>query len=124
MGYYFSEISSSIEDLGDNKINLIYDISVGEKARIAKISFTGNKIYKDKKLRSIIASEEYKFWKFISGRKFLNEELITIDKKLLNNFYLNNGYYDVKVNTSFAKLNSKNEFELIFNIDAKSKIFF
>ena len=124
MGYYFSEISSSIEDLGDNKINLIYDISVGEKARIAKISFTGNKIYKDKKLRSIIASEEYKFWKFISGRKFLNEELITIDKKLLNNFYLNNGYYDVKVNTSFAKLISNNEFELIFNIDADKKFFF
>ena len=123
MGYYFSEISSSIEDLGDNKINLIYDISVGEKARIAKISFTGNKIYKDKKLRSIIASEEYKFWKFISGRKFLNEELITIDKKLLNNFYLNNGYYDVKVNTSFAKLISNNEFELIFNIDADKKFF-
>ena len=28
---------------------------------------------KDKKLRNIIASEEYKFWKFISGKKFLNE---------------------------------------------------
>ncbi len=124
MGYYFFEISSSIEDLGDNKINLIYDINLGDKAKISKISFTGNKIYKDKKLKSIIASEEYKFWKFISGRKFLNEDLLNVDKKLLKNFYLNNGYYDVKINSSFAKLISENEFELIFNINANNKYYF
>jgi outer membrane protein insertion porin family len=124
MGYYFSEISSSIEDLGDNKINLIYDINLGDKAKISKINFTGNKIYKDKKLKSLIASEEYKFWKFISGRKFLNEDLLNVDKKLLKNFYLNNGYYDVEINSSFAKLISENEFELIFNINAKNKYYF
>ncbi len=124
MGYYFSEISSSIEDLGDNKINIIYDIDLGGKAKISKINFTGNKIYKDKKLKSLIASEEYKFWKFISGRKFLNEDLLNIDKKLLRNFYLNNGYYDVKINSSFAKLISENEFELIFNINANKKYYF
>ena len=28
------------------------------------------------------------------------------------------------INSSFAKLIDKNEFELIFNIDAKSKIYF
>ncbi len=124
MGYYFSEISGSIEDLGDNKINLIYDINLQEKAKISKITFTGNKVYKDKKLRSIIASEEYKFWKFISGKKFLNESLIELDNKLLKNFYLNNGYYNVKINSSFAKLLSNREFELIFNINANKKYYF
>ena len=124
LGYYFADITGSIEDLGDNKINLIYEIDVGEKARISKITFSGNKIYKDKKLRNLIISEEYKFWKFISGKKFLNEEIIKLDKNLLKNFYLNNGYYDIKINTSFAKLISKNSFELIFNIDANKKYFF
>ena len=124
MGYYFAEISASLEDLGDNKVNLIYDLDIGQKAKISKITFTGNKIYKDKKLRSIIASEEYKFWKFISGKKFLNEELINFDKKLLKNFYLNRGYYNVKINSSFAKLVSKDSFELIFNIDANDKFYF
>ncbi len=124
LGYYFADITGSIEDLGDNKINLIYEIDVGEKARISKITFSGNKIYKDKKLRNLIISEEYKFWKFISGKKFLNEDIIKLDKNLLKNFYLNNGYYDIKINTSFAKLISKNSFELIFNIDANKKYFF
>ena len=124
MGYYFAEIKSSIEDLGDNKINIIYDIEIGEKAKISKISFSGNKIFKDKKLRNIIASEEYKFWKFISGRKYLNEELINFDTQLLKNYYLNKGYYNVKINSSFAKLINNNEFELVFNINANQKYYF
>ena len=40
------------------------------------------------------------------------------------NFYKNRGYYNAEVNSSFAKLLNDNEFELIFNIDAKSKILF
>ena len=75
-------------------------------------------------MRSIIISEEYKFWKFISGKKFLKEEIIEIDKRLLKNFYLNKGFYNVKINASFAKLINKNEFELIFNIIPNQKIYF
>ena len=124
MGYYFSKITGSIEDFGDNKINLIYEIDLGEKSKISRITFTGDKIYKDRKLRSIIASEEYKFWKFISGRKFLNEQTIELDRRLLKNFYLNNGFYNAKINTSFAKLVENNSFELIFNVQANKKYFF
>ena len=123
-GFYFAEIESKIEYLKDNKVNLIYDINLGKKSKIKKISFIGNKIFKDNKLRSIIISEEYKFWKFISGRKFLNNSIIGLDKRLLKNFYLNKGYKNVKINSSFAKLINENEFELIFNIDAREKIYF
>jgi outer membrane protein insertion porin family len=123
-GYYFSNINSKIEYLEDNKLNLIFNIELGNKAKIKKISFIGNKVFKDSKLRNLIASEEYKFWKFISGKKFLNENLVNFDKRLLTNFYINNGYYNVKINSSFAKIVTNENFELIFNIDAGEKIFF
>ena len=42
---------------------------------------------------------------------------------MLKNFYLNNGYYNVQINSSFAKLIDDENFELIFNIDANEKIF-
>ena len=58
MGYYFSKIEISIDELKDNKINLNYNISLGEKAKIKKISFIGDKIFKDKKLKNVILSEE------------------------------------------------------------------
>ena len=123
-GYYFSNVDPSIELLDDNMVSIDYVVDLGEKSKIGKISFIGDKIFKDNKLKSVIVSEEYKFWKFISGKKFLNEEIIKIDKRLLKNFYLNKGFYNVKINTSFAKLIDKNEFELIFNIMPNQKIYF
>ncbi len=124
LGYYFSKIEILKEDLEDNKVNIVYNISLGEKAKIKKISFIGEKIFKDKKLKAVILSEEYKPWKFITGKKYLNESMISYDERLLKNFYLNKGYYNVVVNSSFAKMNDDQSFELIFNIDANSKLFF
>tara|TARA_B100000989_G_scaffold52895_1_gene35356 strand:+ start:1732 stop:3912 length:2181 start_codon:yes stop_codon:yes gene_type:complete len=124
LGYYFAEINTSVEELNDNKVNLIFNVSLGTKAKIKKISFIGNKIYKDKKLKSIILSEEYKFWKFLSGKKFLNEQMIEYDKRLLKNFYLNKGFFNVVINSSFAKMINDQDFELVFNIEANPKLYF
>ena len=124
LGYYNSSIETSVETLDENLVNINFDITLGDKAKIKKITFIGNKIFKDNKLKRLIASSEYKFWKIISGRKYLNENLIKLDERLLKNYYLNNGYYDVEINTSFAKLVNDNEFEVIFNIDSKQKFFF
>ena len=123
-GYYFSTTDVLVKNLDNNQIDLNLNINLGKKAKIKKITFVGNKIFKDNKLKNIIISEEYKFWKFISGKKYLNESMINFDNRLLKNFYLNKGFYNVKINSSFAKLLNDEEFELIYNIDAKEKIFF
>ena len=124
LGFYFIKIDPYIETLDNNLVNIEYKIELGEKAKISKISFIGEKVFKDKKLKSVILSEEYKFWKFISGKKYLKPEILELDKRLLKNFYLNKGFYNVKINSSFAKLMDNEEFELIFNIDSNKKIFF
>ena len=124
LGYYFAKVNPIIETLDNNLVNIEYEIELGDKAKISKISFLGKKIFKDKKLKNIIISEEYKFWKFITGKKYLQEQMVEIDKRLLKNFYLNQGYYNVKINTSFAKLIKNDEFEIIFNIDPGKKIIF
>ena len=124
LGYYNPIIDVFVEDLTDNKINLEFNINIGSKAKIKKIRFIGNKIFKDSKLKNIIASEEYKFWKFVSGKKYLNENLVKFDTRLLKNFYRNRGYYNAEINSSFARLLSTNEFELIYNINANNIVYF
>ena len=123
-GYYFSKVTSSYQDLGDNKIDLLYQIDLGEKSKISKISFIGDKKFKDSTLKNIIISEEYKFWKFVSGKKYLNENLINYDKKLLNNFYKNKGFFNVKIESSFANYLGNDEFEIIYNISSGKKFYF
>ena len=124
LGYYFANVEIYSEDKSKNIIDIIFNIDLGKKTKIGKITFTGNKFFKDKKLKSIIISEEYKPWKFISGRKYLKEENVNLDKRLLKNFYLNKGFYNVEINSSFAKLNDENDFELIFNINSKDLYYF
>ncbi len=123
-GFYFATVEPYVEKLPNNLIKIVYKIELGDKSKIKKISFVGDKIFKDRKLKNIIISEEYKFWKFLSNRKFLNEEIENLDKRLLKNFYLNKGYYNVEINSSFAKMINDTEFELIYNINAGNKIYF
>jgi len=124
MGFYFSTITSSFQDLGDNKIDLYYEIELGNKAKISKISFVGDKKFKDSTLRSVILTEEYRFWKFISGKKYLNEKLVNYDKRLLSNFYKNKGFYNVEIESSFASYLGNNEFEVIYNVASGKKFYF
>ncbi len=124
IGYYNSEVNILVTQSENNLVDLTYEINLGKKSKIKKITFIGNKFFKDKKLRRIITSSEYKFWKFISGRKYLNQNSVSFDERLLKNFYKNNGFYNVKINSSFAKVVDENNFELIFNIDSGPKFFF
>ena len=43
LGYYFVKIDLEIEELDKNRVNLIYTIDKGDKAKIAKIYFLGEK---------------------------------------------------------------------------------
>ena len=117
-GYYFSTVTSNIEDNLNNTINLNFDIDLGEKVKISKIEFTGDKIVKDRTLRNLITIEESQFWKFLSKRKYLNEQSLLRDERLLKNYYLDEGYYDVVINASTAKLLDNKSFKVTFNINA------
>ena len=123
-GYYFSTVDLKVKQNDNKTVDLIYDIVLNKKAIIKKINFSGNKIFKSRLLSSIIVSEENKFWKFISKKKYLNERQIQLDQRLLKNFYLNEGYYNVKISQTSANVIQDNNFNLTYNINAGKKFFF
>ena len=118
LGYYFAEVETKTIENNNDTVNLILNIKLGDQASIGLIEFIGDKKFKDRTLRNVIISEEKKFWKFISKNKFLNNALIERDKRLLESFYLNRGYYDVEVVTTTANYFDDNTFKLIYKIDA------
>ena len=123
-GYYFVELDVFTKENENNTVDLTYEFNLGEIAKIYKIKFIGNKVFGDNKLRNIIISEETKFWKFITRNKFLDTNRIKADVFKLENYYRNRGYYNVKINSTFAIINDQNQFELVFNIDSGKKFFF
>ena len=124
-GYYFADITSSKSlDEKLNSVNLKINIELGEKAKIKKIIFLGDKVFKDKRLKEVITSEEHKFWKFVSNNVYINKELIDLDKRLLTNYFKDNGYFNVKVENSFVEFDKESNFNLIFNIISGNKYIF
>jgi len=118
LGFYFVKINAEVENLQKNKVNIVYTIEKGEKAKIAKIYFLGDKKIRDKKLRDIITSQESQFWKFISRSVYINKERIELDKRLLKNYYRNKGYYEVDVSSSSVEYLEGEGFILTFSINA------
>ena len=124
-GYYFANISTSKNINNElNTIDLKIDVELGEKAKIKKIVFLGEKVFKEKRLKEVIVSEEHKFWKFISRNVYINQELINLDKRLLSNYFKNNGYFNVKIENSFVEFDKNSNFNLIYNITPGKKYFF
>ncbi len=123
-GYYKAKIKQNYVESSNNTVDLVYNVSLGKKASIKKIRFIGDKKIKNRKLRNIIVSEEDKFWKFISKNRFIDEKKIILDKKLLKNYYKNNGYYNVIVESSSVQLLDEDEFLLTYKITAGDKFYF
>ncbi len=119
LGFNFAEVNSKIKTYTENRVDLIFEIDRGEKVKISKINFIGDKKIRERRLRDVIVSEEDKFWKFITRNTVLNEENIRLDKRLLKNYYKSIGYYDVQIISNSVELeNDKNLVVLNYNIDA------
>jgi outer membrane protein insertion porin family len=54
----------------------------------------------------------------------LNEELINLDKRLLEKFYKDLGYYKVQINDAFVELDNSGDFNLTYSIDAENRYYF
>ena len=106
-----------LKELSKDSFDLLIQIDRGNKTKISSISFIGNNNVRNKRLKDIIASEENKFWKFISRNTVLSKNLINLDKRLLTNYYKSIGFYDVKINSNLAKIINSEEAELIYSIE-------
>ena len=120
LGFYSISVNAEKRkaDAGENTLNLIFNLEKGDRSKIKKIYFIGDKKIKSKRLRDVITSEEAKFWKFLTRNIYLNTERIELDKRLLKNYYLGRGYYDVQVLSTSAEITNENNIDLTFSINA------
>tara|TARA_X000000950_G_scaffold234922_1_gene285111 strand:- start:1309 stop:3540 length:2232 start_codon:yes stop_codon:yes gene_type:complete len=117
LGYNFTKVEASTKIIDENNLDLVIEIERGDKTKISKISFLGNNNISDKRLGEIVASEENKFWKFLTKNTNLSENIIKLDIRLLINYYKSLGYYDVDINSNFAEIKDSKNAILVYSID-------
>ena len=121
IGFNVSIVEAKIKEIDNNNYDLIFEIKRGKESRITSINFIGDKKLRDKRLKDIIASEEHKFWKFISRNTKFNKNLVNLDLRLLENYYKSIGYYDVKINSNSAEILKSGDVNLVYSIDAGTR---
>lgn len=116
-GYNSPRIEIKTKKISENSFDVLIDIDRGNKTKIKSVNFVGNKKISNRRLKDVIASEEDKFWKVLSRNTNFTESLLELDTRLLRNFYRSSGFYDIKINSKFAKITDSDEAELSFFID-------
>lgn len=121
-GRFSAVVKPQIIQLPQNRVNLVFEIQEGKKAKIGKIIFVGNKHFSSEALKSAIMSKETKFYNFFARTDYYDSDLVENDKLMLTRFYNSQGYAAFKVVSATADLvQSKNEFYLTFSIEEGDK---
>ena len=120
LGYNSPEINTKIKEF-DDTLDLLIEIVPGQQTKISSINFIGDKKISNKRLRDVIASEENKFWKFLSNNTKFSEELVSLDERLLKNYYKSIGYYDVNIISKSATINENKNIDITYSIDAGNR---
>ena len=121
MGFNFIGVESQVERFTGSRVNLVYILKKGQKTKISKINFIGDKKIKEKRLRDVIVSEEQKFWKVLSRNTSLSFQNVELDKRLLTNYYKSLGYYDVQVLSDSAEVTENAYTILTYTINAGNR---
>ena len=64
-------------------IEVLIEIDRGEKTKITTIEFLGNNNISSRRLKDVVASEEDKFWKFLTKNTNFNKNILDLDTRLL-----------------------------------------
>jgi outer membrane protein insertion porin family len=103
-GYYLAEVvtATTLQSPADMKVT--FTIKEGDKIYITDISFLGNKAYTAKQLKKVMETKEKWFLSWLTGAGTYKEESLKNDVNLVADYYMNNGYANVKVGEAKVRL--------------------
>jgi outer membrane protein insertion porin family len=103
-GRFAATVEPKIIEIEHNRVNLVFEINEGGATKVKAINFIGNRAFSDGQLRDIISTTQVGLFDFIKGNSIYDPDRLAYDRELLRQYYLKNGYADVRVSTGGAEL--------------------
>ncbi len=111
-------VTTQVVDLGENRVNVIFQIQEGDRTRIGSINFEGNVAYSDGRLREIIATRQTNILSWLTRNDIFDQDRLQADEEALRIFYYNRGYADFRVISSSGEFDAaRNEYNVTFVVD-------
>jgi outer membrane protein insertion porin family len=96
-GRYDVSVVPEIIEQPNNRVDLIFTITEGNKTGINSIEFVGNKVYSSYRLKDVIKTRESNLLSFLGGSDVYDPDRIEADRDLIRRYYLKHGFADVQV---------------------------
>ena len=96
-GRFGTTIIPKIVELEGKRVDLVFEINEGPLYTVRNISFIGNKIFSDRRLKEIITTKQTAWWRFITTSDNYNQDRLEIDVSKLREFYFTRGFIKFNV---------------------------
>lgn len=111
-------VTPTTVDLGDNRVNVVFQINEGDRTKIASINFVGNEAFGDGRLEDVISTKRSTILSFLLRDDIYDEDRLRADEEALRRFYYNRGYADFQVVSAFGELDeASNEYTVTITVD-------
>ena len=117
-GFFFTSIEQKIIPVEDDSqiVNIILNITEGERSKVKGIRFVGNNNYDSYDLKSLLRSKTSTWLSFLTKSDVFDSAKIAVDEEILRTFYHSRGYADFSVISTVTEL-SPNSTILTFVIN-------
>ena len=117
-GYYAVVVTSRVETGTSNEATVYFDIIEGTKVTIDDITFEGNTVFSDRKLRGLMQTKEWWMFSWLTSGGTYNEAMLDNDRELIKDAYFNEGYIRVRVKQPLITLSEdRDEMDIHIEID-------
>lgn len=118
VGRFDIHVEPKIIELPNNRVDLVYEITEGQKTTVRKIRFVGNRSFSDNRLKDVIKTTETTLLSFLKTSDIYDADRVEADRDLLRRFYLTKGFADVRVVAAAAEYDPATRgFLITFTID-------
>lgn len=111
-------VTAQTMDLGEGRVNVVYEIAEGDRTKIARIDFNGNNAFGDRRLADVISTKRSTILSFLLRDDVYDENRLRADEEALRRFYFNRGYADFQVISATGELNeATNEYVVSITVE-------
>lgn len=101
----------------DNRVDLIFEIAEGKTIEIERVSFVGNRVFSDRRLRRVLETKQANILRAFFRSDTLIEDRIEFDKRVLRDFYLSRGHVDFRINSANVEFTRERDaFYLVMDV--------
>ncbi|MCJ2181321.1 outer membrane protein assembly factor BamA [Novosphingobium sp. 1949] len=117
-GRYAATVEPKMVALDQNRVDIVFEITEGDKSKVRQINIIGNKEFSDAELRTQMVTKQSRFFRLFSSATSYDPDRMAFDQQKLRQFYLTQGYADFRVVSAVAELTpDKKDFILTYVVE-------